>query len=272
MTFYALVILENLDRKKSPWLLLQRKFLHTFLWWIYCSCSEEFRHSGVGGSLCSPLPAASTRSKKWAPGLSIGSGFSCYSPIFQRIWVFSCKFWQSACDTSNIKNPVAFQEKANHLDGAASLRKQQSEHIPLCIHFTPRHITSHVPPVFHSSQNSPRPPTHFLASWLTQKSSREAAATAGRKQQAQLAEQHRVGRSCWLGTKRVSYGLPWNEQSNGSRTQRSWEERTGKKEHTKGKSFLLLPQLTPLNFLPPPGSPVSKNNLYKSKNCRGREP
>lgn len=49
---------------------------------------KEFRHSGrgVGGS---PLPAPRTRSKRWAPGLSARSGFSCYSPVFQRIWVFS---------------------------------------------------------------------------------------------------------------------------------------------------------------------------------------
>lgn len=128
-----------------------------------------------------------------------------------------------------------------------------------------------VPPVFHSSQNSARPPFHFLANWLTQKSSREAAATAGRKKQAQLAKQHRVGRSC-SGTKRVGYACPGTSNAMGVGPQRSWEERIGKKEHTKGKSFPLLLQLTPLNFIPPPGSPVSKNNLYKGKNCRGREP
>lgn len=271
MTFYALVILQNLDRKKSPWLLLHRKFLHTFLWWIYCSCSEEFRHSGGGSVLTTACPAHQIQKV---------SSWSLYQVRFQLLFpslpenlgFFPCKFWQSACDTSNIRNPLAFQEKANHLDGAAPLRKQWREHILLCIPFTLRHVTSQAPPEFHSSQNSARPPTHSLANWLTQKSSREGAATAGRKKPAQLAEQHGVGRSCRRGTKRVSYGLPWNEQCNGSRTQRSWEERTGKKEHTEGISFLLLPQLTPLNFLPPPGSPVSKNNLYKSKNCRGREP
>lgn len=191
--------------------------------------------------------------------------FQLLFPSLSKNLVFSCKFWQSACDTSDIKNTLAFREKGNHLDGAAPLRKQRREHIILCTHFTLRHITSQVPPVFHSSQNSAWPPTHFLANWLTQKSSREAAATAGRKRQAQLAKQNCVGRSCLLGTKRVSYGLPWNEQCNGVGPQRSWEERVGKKEHTKGKSFLLLLQLTPLNFLPPPGSPVSKNNLYKGK-------
>lgn len=270
MTFYALVILENLDRKKSPWLLLHRKFLHTFLWRIYCSCSEEFRRSG---GVCAHHCLPHTPDPKGELLVSLPGPVSVAIPqSFKEFGFFPCKFWQSACDTSNIRNPLAFQGKANHLDGAASLRKQWREHILLCIPFTLRHVTSQAPPEFHSSQNSARPPTHSLANWLTQKSSREGAATAGRKKPAQLAEQHGVGRSCQRGTKRVSYGLPWNEQCNGSWTQRSWEERTGKKEHTEGISFLLLPQLTPLNFLPPPGSPVSKNNLYKSKNCRGREP
>lgn len=144
--------------------------------------------------------------------------FQLLFPSLKELGGFFCKFWQSARDTSNIKNTPAFQEKVNHPDRAAPLRKQRREHILLCIHFTLRHITSQAPPQFHSSQNSPRPPTHFLANWLTQKSSREAAATAGRKEQAQLAKQHGVGRSRSLGTKRVSYSLPWNEQCNGGRT------------------------------------------------------
>lgn len=203
MTFYALVILENLDRKKSPWLLLHRKFLHTFLWWIYCSCSEEFRHSW--GGVCAHHCLPRTPDPKGELLVSLPGQVSVAIPqSFREFGFFPCKFWQSACDTSNIRNPLAFQEKADHLDGAAPLRKQWREHILLCIPFTLRHITSQAPPEFHSSQNSARPPTHFLANWLTQKSSREAAATAGRKKPAQLAEQHRVGRSCWRGTKRVS--------------------------------------------------------------------
>lgn len=107
--------------------------------------------------------------------LSLPGQVSVAIPQSQRICLFSCIFWQSTCDTSNIKNTPAFQEKANHPDGAGPLRKDRKERMLLCIHFTLRHITSQVPPAFHSSRNSARPPTHFLANWLTQKSSREAA-------------------------------------------------------------------------------------------------
>lgn len=99
--------------------------------------------------------------------------------------VFSCKLWQSACDTYNIKSTLGFQEKANYLDGAAPLRKQRREHILLCIHFTLRHITSQVPPVFHSSQNSARPPTRFFGQLADpekqQRSSREEEASTACK-------------------------------------------------------------------------------------------
>lgn len=170
-------------------------------------------------------------------------------------FAFSCKVWQSSCDTSNTKKPPAFQEKANHLEGATPLRKQGREHILLCIQFTLRHITSQVPPVCHSSQNSARPPTHFLAKWLTQKSSREAAATAGRKKQGQLAKQHRVGRSHSLGTKRVGYGLPWNERCNGGWTtevmrRKDREERTHQGKELSTSTAVNSPKFLPSSWFP----------------------
>lgn len=106
-----------------------------------------------------------------------------------------------------------------------------------------------------------------MANWLTQKA-------AGRKRRAQLANRHASTReevARWA-QRASATACPGTSDATGVGPQRSQEERRGKKEHTKGKSFLLLLQLTPLNFIPPPGSPVSKNNLYKGKNCRGREP
>lgn len=99
-------------------------------------------------------------------------------------------------------------------------------------------------------------------------------ATAGRKHWAQLANRHT---SAWKEATHQAQSAsasacPGTSNAIGVRPQRSWEERREKKEHTKGKNFLLLLQLTPLNFIPPSGSPVSKNNLDKGKNCRGRKP
>lgn len=118
-----------------------------------------------------------------------------------------------------------------------------------------RHITSQGPPVFHSSQNSVRPPTHFLANWLTQKSSREAAATARKKKQAQLAKQNRVGRSCSLGTKRVSCSLPWNEQSNRGQTtevmrRMDREERAHQGKELSSSTAVNSPKFPPSSWFP----------------------
>lgn len=176
--------------------------------------------------------------------------FQLLFPSLPKNSFFLAKFGSQHVMLLIQKKPPAFQEKANHLEGATPLRKQRREHILLCIQFTLRHITSQVPPVFCSSQNSARPPTHFLAKWLTQKSSREAAATAGRKKQAQLAKQHRVGRSHSLGTKRVGYGLPWNEQCNGGRITEVMRRKDREERAYQGKELSTSTAVNSPKFLP----------------------
>lgn len=181
--------------------------------------------------------------------------FQLLFPSLPKNLLFLAKFGSHHVTLLIQKKPPAFQEKANHLEGATPLRKQGREHILLCIQFTLRHITSQVPPVCHSSQNSAGPPTHFLAKWLTQKSSREAAATAGRKKQGQLAKQHRVGRSHSLGTKRVGYGLPWNERCNGGWTtevmrRKDREERTHQGKELSTSTAVNSPKFLPSSWFP----------------------
>lgn len=115
MTFYALVILENLDWKKESLVAPSQK-ISPYIFVVNLLFLFRRVQAFWRGGLCSPLPARHPRSKRWAHGLSARSGFSCYSPVFQRIWVFSCKFWQSACDTSNIKkNHWHFKKKPTTL-------------------------------------------------------------------------------------------------------------------------------------------------------------
>lgn len=104
---------------------------------------------------------------------------------------------------------------------------------------------------------------HFLANWLTQKSRRETMAAAGRKWQAQLVNWHASawGEVARWAQRALATACPGMSDETGVGPRRSQEESRKKKEHAKGKSFLLPLQLTPLNFIPPPGSPVSKNNL-----------
>lgn len=144
------------------------------------------KSSGImaGGGLCSPL-LPHTPDPKGELLVSLPGQVSVAIPQSFKEFGFSFKLWQSACDTYNIKSTLGFQEKANYLDGTAPLRKQRREHILLCIHFTLRHITSQVPPVFHSSQNSARPPTHFSGQLADpekqQRSSREEEASTACK-------------------------------------------------------------------------------------------
>lgn len=187
--------------------------------------------------------------------------------------VFCCKIWWSAHNTSDVKTCQHLKKKPTTLMGLPHWGNNEGKHSPLHTIYPKAH---NLPSATSVSQLSKLCTTthHFLTNWLTQKSRRETMATAGRKQRAQLVNRHASARgevACWA--QRVSaMACPGTSDAMGVRPWRSGEERRGKKEHTKGKSFPLLLQLNPLNFIPPPGSPVSKNNLYKGKNCRGREP
>lgn len=233
--------------------------------------AEELRRFGRPGS---PPPAPRPRTKRWALVFPPGQGLVTV-PQSSKKSGFCCKVWWWARITSNVKTCQHLKKKLTTLMGLPHWGNNKGNAFFSAYDLPLRHMTSQVLPAFHSSQNSARPPTTFWPTgwprkaeekqWLPQGGSGERSLRTGTPPHMEklLAGYNECG--LWLALERAmrwgSVG-PW----------RSRQERRRKKEHTKGKSFPLLLLLNPLNFIPPPGSPVSKNNPYKGKNCRGREP
>lgn len=151
---------------------------------------------------------------------------------------------------------LTFQEKANHLDGAASLRRLQRKRILLCVQFTLRHIALHCYRYFTALRTVLNHLPLFGQLTDPEKQNRnngrcreEAPSTA-----CELAHLC-VERSHLPGTKCIGYSLPWNKQCNTGQTtevtgRKEREERVHRREELSTSTAVNSPKFHPSFWFP----------------------